>query len=224
MLTFRKKWYSRLLKETEEIWNSYYEHPFIRGIGDGTLSKDRFSFYLIQDYLYLLDYSKIFALGVIKAPDEKTMQYFAKLLDGTLNSEMQIHRYYLKELNITEQDIKKIKPSLTNLSYTHYMMAVAHNGGMPEITVALLACSWSYYLIGKELEKSNNREENTFYTAWIDTYVSEDYQKFNNWLIEETDKFCDGLPEDHKLRLIDIFINTSRYEYNFWEMSYKKEL
>ena len=214
----------RLLKETKKIWDSYYVHPFILGIGDGTLSKDKFIFYLIQDYLYLLDYSKLFALGVTKATDEKTMQNFAKLLDGTLNSEMQIHRYYLKKLNITETDIKKTKPSLSNLSYTHYMMAVSQNGQMAEITVALLACSWSYYLIGKELEKTNKRDENPFYTPWIDTYVSEEYQKFNNWLIEETDKFCNDLSEEHKLRLIDIFINTSRYEYDFWTMSYKKEL
>ena len=51
----------RLLKATEEIWAGYHEKPFVRGLGDGTLDVKKFRRYIIQDYWYLMDYTKVFA-------------------------------------------------------------------------------------------------------------------------------------------------------------------
>ncbi|MGL5936825.1 MAG: hypothetical protein ACRCZI_14520, partial [Cetobacterium sp.] len=105
-----------LYKNAKEIWDSYYSHPFVKGIGEGSLEKDKFKFYIIQDYIYLLDYAKLFALGVIKSKNENDMKKFASLTDGILNSEMGIHRVYMKKLGITEQDIILEKPTLDNTS------------------------------------------------------------------------------------------------------------
>src|SRR5271154_1696965 len=69
------------------IWRRESEHPFVRGLGDGTLPADRFSFYLEQDYLFLIDYSRVFALASAKARDLATMRLFAELLGGTLKVE-----------------------------------------------------------------------------------------------------------------------------------------
>ncbi|MEG0070220.1 MAG: hypothetical protein RR693_10600, partial [Cetobacterium sp.] len=91
---------NQLLNSATNIWDTYYSHPFVNGIGTGELEEDKFRFYIVQDYLYLLDYAKIFALGVIKSEDEASMQKFSKLLDGILNSEMGIHKHYMKVLNI----------------------------------------------------------------------------------------------------------------------------
>lgn len=212
-----------LLKEGQDIWNSYYEHPFVKGIGTGELEQDKFRFYIIQDYLYLLDYAKIFALGVIKSDDENTMQTFAKLLDGILNSEMGIHRHYMRTLDITQEEIYSHKKSLINISYTHYMMAVSHNGSLAEIVVSLLACMWSYHLIGKKLSEISNSIEHPFYGEWIKTYISKGYVEINDWLISLTDEVCMNLSLEQKNKLIEIFINTSKYEYLFWDMAYNQE-
>lgn len=213
-----------LLERVTPIWDSYYTHPFIEEIGKGTLPVEKFRFYIVQDYIYLLDYAKVFALGVVKAKDEYTMQEFSKLLDGILNSEMGTHRHYVNKLNITSEEVANTKASLANISYTKYMLAEAFTGGMAEITVALLACSWSYYLIGLYLASIPGAKENEFYGNWINTYSGDDYKIMNDWLLDLTDKYCENLSEDTKEKLVDLFINTSKYEYMFWDMSYKMEI
>ena len=67
----------RLLNVSKEIWEAYHEHPFVKGIADGSLDKEKFKYYMIQDYLYLLDYTKVFAIGVAKAKDMEFMKRFA---------------------------------------------------------------------------------------------------------------------------------------------------
>lgn len=74
----------KLYLSAKEIWDSYYEHPFIKGIGEGSLDINKFKYYMIQDYLYLLDYTKVFALGVIKSKDESNMKIFAELVHSTI--------------------------------------------------------------------------------------------------------------------------------------------
>lgn len=209
-----------LYLSTKEIWDSYYEHPFVKEIGENSLEKERFKFYIIQDYLYLLEYAKLFALGVIKSKNESDMKKFAKLTDGILNSEMGIHRVYMKKLGITEEDISKIKPTLDNISYTSYMLSVSHCGDIKEIAVAALSCMWSYKMIGDKLKELYGAEQD-FYGDWIKTYSSSTYEELTNWNIELVEKYCANISEEEKEHLKTIFINCSIYEYKFWDMSYK---
>ena len=105
-----------LYESVKEIWQSYLQHPFVKGLGDGTLPEDAFRFYMLQDYLYLLEYSKVFALGVVKSKEEKLMRRFAKMVHNTLDGEMNIHKTYMKRLGISEQEIQNAKQSLANRS------------------------------------------------------------------------------------------------------------
>ena len=63
----------RLLSSVQEIWAGYHTHPFVMGIGDGSLDQEKFRYYMIQDYLYLIDYTRVFAVGVAKAKDLSVM-------------------------------------------------------------------------------------------------------------------------------------------------------
>lgn len=209
-----------LYKSAKEIWDSYYTHPFVRGIGEGSLEKDKFKFYIIQDYIYLLDYAKLFALGVIKSKNESDMKKFAALTDGILNSEMGIHRVYMKKLGITELDIASEKPTLDNTSYTSYMLSVAHCGDIKELAVAALSCMWSYEMIGLKLKELYGSSDE-FYGEWIECYSSSRYKELTNWNIELVEKYCQNISAEEKEHLKTIFINCSIYEYKFWDMSYK---
>ena len=96
------------------IWEADLRHPFVRGIADGTLPMEKFKFYLIQDYLFLLDYSRVFAYGVIKAPDEATMALFSQLLNETLNTEMDLHRGYCEKFGISAAEMEQAPVAPTN--------------------------------------------------------------------------------------------------------------
>ncbi|RBN40439.1 thiaminase II, partial [Priestia megaterium] len=107
------KFSERLYEKLQPIWRQNHNHPFVQGMGDGTLEKEKFRFYMIQDYLYLIDYAKLFAIGAMKATNVQTMGKFAALLDSTLNEEMSLHREYAKKFEISEKELEKAQPSPT---------------------------------------------------------------------------------------------------------------
>lgn len=216
------KFSESLYKSVEEIWKSYCKHPFVKGIGDGTLDIDKFKFYMIQDYLYLLDYAKVYALGIVKADTEDVMQGFSSMVNSILNGEMSIHRSYMKRLGITSEELKNTKASLDNISYTHYMLAVSQIGSLADLSVSLLSCMWSYLEIGKKLSEIPGSTQHEFYGEWIRGYSSKEYEECTKWLIDLVDNLAENMAEKEQQKLVEIFINTSKYEYMFWDMSYNK--
>jgi len=209
-----------LYLSVKEIWDSYYEHPFVKGIGSGELEIEKFRYYMIQDYLYLLEYAKIFALGVVKAKDEDTMRIFAKFVDSILNSETNIHKEYMKRLSISQEEVLNAKPSLDNTSYTNYMLWVSQNEGLLELTVTVLSCSWSYKLIADKLSEMQGSIEHEFYGEWIKGYASPEYNIVNNNIIDLVDRLGENCSKEEIENLKTIFINCSSYEYMFWDMAY----
>ena len=110
---------SRLHDAAAPIWDACLRHPFVTGIGDGTLAVEKFRYFMLQDYLYLFDYARVFALGVVKARDPELMRTFAVNVDAILVGEMNIHRAYMQRLGISENQVLSVKPALDNLSYTN---------------------------------------------------------------------------------------------------------
>ena len=108
----------RLLSSVQEIWAGYPTHPFVMGIGDGSLDQEKFRYYMIQDYLYLIDYTRVFAVGVAKAKDLSVMKLFAASTHTILDGEMDIHRTYMKRLGISLDEAENTPVALDNRSYT----------------------------------------------------------------------------------------------------------
>jgi len=211
----------RLREAARPIWDRCLTHPFVTGIGDGTLPVEKFQYFMLQDYLYLFDYARVFALGVVKARDAALMRTFAQNVDAILGGEMKIHRAYMARLGISEEQVLAVQPALDNLSYTHYMLSVAERGGPMEIVAAILAYSWSYAEIGQALAGIPGAAEHPFYGEWIRGYASEDYTAANQALIELTDRLTAGAAEAELAYLTGIFVNCSRYELGFWDMAWE---
>ena len=211
---------ARLHDAAAPVWEVCLRHPFVTGIGDGTLDMEKFRYFMLQDYLYLFDYARVFALGVVKARDPELMRVFAANVDAILGGEMKIHRAYMKRLDITEEQVFSIKPALANLSYTNYMLSVAQTGGPMEIVASILACSWSYAEIGQALAAIPGAAEHPFYGEWIRGYASEEYAATNQALIELIDSLAADAGEEQLAYLTDVFVNCSRYELGFWDMAW----
>ncbi|GAB1805164.1 thiaminase II [Priestia megaterium] len=217
------KFSERLYEKLQPIWRQNHNHPFVQGMGDGTLEKEKFRFYMIQDYLYLIDYAKLFAIGAMKATDLQTMGKFAALLDSTLNEEMSLHREYAKKFEISEKELEKAQPSPTTLAYTHYMLHVGQSGTLAELVAALLPCMWSYWEIGKELSEKPGAN-NEFYREWIEMYSSEEFGELATWCINLFDSLTEEKSEAELEKLEEIFLNTTRFEYMFWDMAYNEAM
>lgn len=212
---------TRLLEAARDIWEGYHRHPFVQGIADGSLDTEKFRFYLVQDYLYLLDYARVFAMGVVKAREPETMRAFAGYVHQILDGEMDIHRGYMQRLGIAAEDAERAKPALANSSYTAYMRAVAFEEGVPEIVVAILSCAVSYEEIAKRIMAAHPQAAaHEFYGEWVRGYAAEDYAAANRALVQLTEQLTANYTEKQLNRLCDIFVACSRYEAMFWDMAW----
>lgn len=214
----------QLLDYAAEVWTAYNEHPFVLGIQNGTLEREKFRFYMIQDYLYLGDYAKIFALGVAKATSLSNAMLFSRYI-SVMNGELNVHSDYMARLGITQEDIDSAKRSLDSLSYTSYMLRVAYEETEVEIVAAILACAYSYEVIAKKMVENNPAAvDDEFYGSWISGYVSEEYSEENRVLIELLDDMTKSYTPAQIEHLKDVFLACSRYEMAFWDLSWNMSL
>ena len=209
-------------REAHAVWEANFAHPFVQGIGDGTLSEDRYRFFLAQDYVYLIDFSRFFAVAAAKTPDLASMERFAKLLQETLHFEMDLHRSLCAEFGISRQELEQTRPAPTCLAYTSYLLRVAYEGDVATLLAALLPCSWGYGEIGLRL-KSKGLPKTAHYAKWIETYASVEYQEIVEWLRSLFDATVNDSGSSQRARLQEIFDTSSRWEYLFWDMAWKME-
>ena len=222
--TITKPFSQRLFEKVQPIWQKSHNHPFVQGIGKGTLDREKFVHYMKQDYVYLIDYSKLFAVGVQKAHNLETMNRFSKVLHDTLHFEMDLHREFAAEFGITNEELEATEPTPVNYAYTRYMLTVAQNGTLADVVAAILPCAWDYWEIGKLLNKQyGDQIENNPYRKWIKTYDSDEFAAGAKYLIQLLDELTDGLPERELAIIEKHFQMTSKYEYLFWDMNYKQE-
>lgn len=220
MATFTERLWNSVLP----IWERTHQHPFVTGLGDGSLSVESFKFYMKQDYVYLIDYAKIFALASTKAHDLETSAKFAALQEATLNGEMALHRQYAERFGISKEELEATEPSFVMLAYTSYMLKVAHQGSLADLVAALLPCMWSYWEIGKRLAQIDGALDHEWYGEWVRTYSSDEFGELAEWLIKVMDQLAEGRPEEELARLENHFLTTSRMEYLFWDMAYREEM
>lgn len=213
-----------LKKQCLPIWEKNHQHPFVQELGKGTLDPAKFRFYMVQDYLYLIEYAKVFAIGAVKANDLDTMGKFAALLHGTLHEEMELHRQYAARFGITREELEGAEPSPVTLAYTHYMLHAAQNGTIADVAAAVLPCAWSYWEIGKSLSQIDGAADHDLYGDWVKMYSSEEFGQLAAWCIELLDHHAEGRSDAEKQRLKDIFLNTTRFEYLFWDMAYNESM
>lgn len=212
-----------LFDEVKDIWKSYLNHPFVNEIGEGTLPKEKFKRYLIQDYLYLKEFSKVFAMGIVKSETIKEMKFFNRTAKGSMEDEAAIHIDYMKKLGIPPVEAEKCSLEMVSSSYTSYMQAVALTGGVKEIVMATLPCNWSYNYIGHYLyETYKDNLEGNYYKDWIEMYADNEFDEVLKEWLEYTNHICKNLSEEEIKKLTEIFIKSSLYELDFWNMAYEK--
>ena len=207
----------------EPIWRAVHDHPFVRGIGDGSLPVERFRYYIEQDYVFLLEYSRVLALAVAKGVELPSMARFAELLHATLNVEMALHRGYAGRFGIAEDALARVVAAPTTYAYTRHLLATAYAGSLAEIGAALLPCQWGYAEIGRVLAERGEPADQPLYAEWIRMYAGEEYRELAAGLRAHFDALAADESDAGRARLAEIFHLSARYEWAFWEMSWQME-
>lgn len=215
------KFTEKIRKEADPIWQASFDHPFVKGIADGTLPLECFRYYVLQDSYYLTHFAKIQSYGAAKATDLHTTARLAAHAQGTFEAELSLHETFAKQLGITEEEKANFIPSPTAYAYTSHLYRAALNGHLGDIIAALLPCYWLYYEIGERLK--DTKPDVPIYQQWISTYGGDWFKQLVDEQIARLDEIADLATDEDKKRMKQHFIISSQYELQFWEMAYQLE-
>ena len=168
--------YGSLRREAGPEWETYVHHRFVRQIADGSLPRAEFLAWMVQDYLYLISYTRAYALLIYKSDTVARMRSAAAIVFGLLTNEMSLHRQQLAVAGISEADLENAEESLETLAYGRYVLDRALVGDALDLVVTLSACLAGYGEIGLRLcLDPATRMEGNPYRNWIETYGGETY-------------------------------------------------
>ena len=205
-----------------ETWQHYVDHEFVRGIGDGSLPHKAFIHYLIQDYIFLLHFSRAWALAVVKAESVSQMRVAAATVNALINEEIQLHIEICAGEGISESQLEAATEEPDNLAYTRYVMDAGLSGDLLDLLATLAPCVFGYGEIGLRLADSTDTQP--AYRQWIDTYQDAEYQSVCTMvaeLIEETAQLKLGSDYKDSPRwpaLCERFKLATQLEVNFWAL------
>ncbi len=159
-------------------------HPFVRGIADGTLPRERFAGYIAQDAFFLEAFARAYALGLAHSPDRATLDAFADLLAG-VREELGLHASYATRWGI---DLATVEPAPATLAYTDFLLATASLGGAGLTCAAMTPCMRLYAHLGQSLSGRARGD----YTEWITTYADPAFEE----LAVTLERLLDRIGED----------------------------
>jgi thiaminase/transcriptional activator TenA len=210
-----------LWQRIEGIYQRILAHPFLTGLTDGTLTEDAFRFYAIQDALYLRDFARGLALLAAKSPADDMTVMFSDHAKNAIVVERALHGSFFADWGLTPQDVYATPMAPNNVLYTSYLLRVAYERPFHEGLGTFLPCYWIYWQVGKELE--NRGSAVPTYQRWIDTYASAEFGDVVQQVIALTDSVAETLTAEDKERVGQHFVMTSRFEYLFWDMGYRRQ-
>ena len=213
-----------LKKSCQNEWQAYIEHSFVQQLGNATLAPEAFQHYLKQDYLFLIQFARAFALAAYKSPTLSDLRQAKEGLQAIVGVELDLHVSYCKEWGISEQELADLPEARATLAYTRYVLDTGNRGDLLDLHVALSPCMVGYGEIANWLKSRAEtiRGENNPYDAWIAMYESDEFQEAMraeiSWLNE---RLADVSPARFK-ELTRIFSDATRLEIDFWEMGLKQ--
>jgi thiaminase/transcriptional activator TenA len=208
-------------KAIAPIYGAILDHPFIKGLADATLARENFEFYVVQDALYLREFARALAITAGRATRDEWIIMFSEHAAGALKVGRELHETFFKDFGLAPAHVSSTPLAPANLAYTSYLIAVAYSAPFHEALAALLPCYWIYWEVGKALERKGSPSE--LYRRWIATYASAEFGTLVSAVLEAADQTAERLRPDELDAMRRHFITTSRYEWMFWEMGYRRE-
>jgi len=192
--------------------------PFNRELAAGTLARERFQFYLVQDSRYLIGFGRALAVAAARADDPDDIAFFAGAAKESIMVERALHNGFFERFGMSEADLAAIETSPTCLAYTNFLLATAQTGSYAELLAALLPCFWVYQNVGTEIKRIA-AADNPF-QIWIDTYADEEFAAAVRSCQQAVDRAAATGPGD---RLLAVFTRATEYEWLFWDSAYRQE-
>lgn len=213
-----------LKRHCQAEWRAYIEHSFVQQLGDASLAPEAFQHYLKQDYLFLIQFARAFALAAYKSPTLSDLRQAKEGLQAIVDVELDLHISYCREWGITEEELANLPEARATLAYTRYVLDTGNRGDLLDLHVALSPCMVGYGEIANWLTSRAEtlRGEQNPYEAWIAMYESEEFQDAMQAEIQWLDERLADVSPTRFQQLARIFSDATRLEIDFWEMGLKR--
>jgi thiaminase/transcriptional activator TenA len=215
--------YERLKTAAAAEWRAYVEHPFTTAMADASLPQTAFRHYLVQDYLFLIEFARAYALAVYKAPQLSDMREAAAALSAILDVEMNLHVKLCAGWGLAPADLERATPAAETLAYTRYVLDTGMRGDLLALKVALAPCVIGYAEIATRLAAaaSGGAAANP-YRVWIEEYAGAAYQEVAAKARANLDRLAERyVTPARQAELAAIFREATRLEADFWEMGWR---
>jgi formylaminopyrimidine deformylase / aminopyrimidine aminohydrolase len=202
---------SKLLKKAKNEWKRMISHPFLMEVGNGTIEREIFHFWVTQDYVFVREAIRFLGALELRSPDDEISLGLAEAFVA-LKNELKMFEKYKKGLSLN------VEPTIVCRSYIDFLISTALTKSFEESFAALWCAEKGYFDSwngAKKLAKKNNP-----YKTFIDNWTSDEFKKYVNWIEKTLNRLLKGIP-GWKLRSVEkAFLITAKYECQFWDMAY----
>jgi len=211
----------RLRPMTIRMVEAEVQTPHLQEILAGTLPLEKFRFQARQNYKYLVEYARAWAVGLAKCPDFDTMAIWAELVRETIEHEIPFYRsHWRQKLGLSLEELDGTVMSSIKRSYTSHELARSWEGDLAEQATALLPCAFVYWEMGKTMKRACQLPAGHLYREWIEFYTTGWYDEVCTKLIQLINRLAAGKSARELGRLEEIYAAGCNYEYLSWDMYY----
>ena len=201
------------------LWRAAADEDFLTGMGEGTLDRQAFLDYIVQDSLYLRDYLKAYAMALFKSQTLRQMQVFYSVLGYVNDGENATRLRHLSEAGLTDDDVDTMEKKPACAAYTDFLLRVAREEDVPEIVMAVMPCMVGYRFVFEELLRRCPAVLEGPYAPLVRDYTAPEYAAACAEWTDFTNALCAPLPAERRAHLIDLFVQASAHELYFWQMA-----
>jgi thiaminase (transcriptional activator TenA) len=210
-------------QRTERLRQAMAVLPFNAELAAGSLSPQRFQFYLVQDARYLVGFARALAVAAARATSTDDIAFFAGAARESIVVERSLHNGYFEKFGMTAADQAAIETSPTCVAYTSFLLATAQTGSYPELVAALLPCFWIYQEVSTQILAAVRPGADHPYLAWLDTYADEGFAEAVRTCRQAVDAAAAATDQRTRDAMLAAFTRATEYEWLFWDSAYRME-
>src|SRR5256886_8048946 len=207
-----EKFSTHLRRRGKRIWRAIDGHSFLRELHAGTLPMNRFTYFILQDYVYLLDFAQVLCHAGSKSPNLETLELFARHALGAVEMERSFHESFGRSFGLSPKQLDGVAKGPITQAYIGHLQSVARTGTLGEIVAAVLPCYWIYGEVGRRLYRNRPRKPK-IYREWIETYACESFLRPVREQINLMDRIGAAANRGGEKRMSGNFILSGRYEF-----------
>jgi thiaminase/transcriptional activator TenA len=206
------------LRRNCPTWDDYIQHDFVKQLAAGTLAPDSFRHYLVQDYLYLIHYTRVMALSVYKSDTLAQMRVGQAGINAMLDMEIAMYLDFCRQWNIPLEQVENAPESAITIAYSRYILDAAMSGSLAELYAAIAPCLMGYGEIGKRI-KDDDFIDNNPYQPWIDVFSSDKFQVITAQNEAQINTLLADASPAQADKFQRLFNTSARMEVNFWQQA-----